>query len=117
MPKIRTEALRAGLVVATEVKNMDNMLLVPAGCVITEKHISILSAWGISEVEVEAGEGVEEVRDILEQLAPERVKELSEGLAAVFWDPVDKHPVQAEVFKLALRRKAQQLHGGKKATP
>jgi hypothetical protein len=109
MPKVRTEALRDGMVVATEVKNMDDMLLVSAGCVITEKLIDILSAWGISEVEVEACDGVEEPGDILQQLPAETLKELTTELESVFWEAINTSPVQKEAFKLALRRKAKQV--------
>ena len=119
MPKIKTEALRAGLVVASEVKHMDTMLLVPAGCVITEKHIEILSAWGVSEIEVQACEGVEEAGDILQKLPPELLNEVTARLEGIFWEPKDINPVQAEAFRLALRRKAREalankegVHGG-----
>ena len=109
MPKVKTEALRDGMVVATEVKNMDNMLLVSAGCVITDKLIGIFSAWGISEVEVQAGEGVEEAGDILQQLPAETLKELTTELEGIFWEAIDISPVQEEAFNLALRRKAKQV--------
>jgi len=112
MPKVKTEALRDGMVVATEVKNMDNMLLVAAGCVITEKHINIFSAWGISEVDVQACDGAEDAGDILQQLPPEMLKELTAELGTIFWEAIDISPVQEEAFKLALRRKAKQVCAG-----
>lgn len=92
---------------------MDNMLLVSAGCVITDKLIGILSAWGISDVEVQACDGVEEAGDILQQLPAETLKELSTGLESIFWEAIDSSPVQKEAFKLALRRKAKQVLAGK----
>ncbi len=113
MPKVKTDALRDGMVVTAEVKNMDNMLLVPAGCVITERHIHILRAWGISEVEVQAGEGVEDAGDILQELPPEELKELTAGLESIFWEAIDISPVQKEAFRLALRRKAKQACASK----
>lgn len=97
------------MVVAVDVKNMDNMLLLPAGCVLTEKHIDILNAWGITELQVEAGGPVEEVGDVLEQLPPGTLEQLRGELAALFWEPIDKGPIQAEAFDLLLRRKAKQL--------
>lgn len=108
MPKIKIESLREGMVVAADVKNMDSMLLLPAGCEISAKHVDILGAWGIAEIEVEASEDVEEPQDILQTLAPEVVEQLTKELQVIFWEPADANPVQAETFKLALRRKASQ---------
>ena len=70
MPRIKTESLQTGMVVASDVKNLDSMLLIPAGCALTERQISILQAWGIGEVEVETAANVEEP-DPLSRLAPE----------------------------------------------
>ena len=109
MPKVKTEALRDGMKVAADVKNMDNMLLVPSGCMITEKLINILSAWGISEVDVESCDGVEDAGDILQRLPSETLKELTAGLESIFWEAIDSSPVQEEAFNLALRRKAKQV--------
>jgi hypothetical protein len=99
------------MVVTADVKNMDNMLLIPAGCVLTEKHIDIFNAWGITEVQVESGGNAEDSGDILQQLPPETLEQLRKELAGIFWDPVDKSPVQAEMFDLLLRRKAKQIAG------
>jgi hypothetical protein len=111
MPKIKAESLLQGMVVTADVKNMDNMLLLPAGCVITERHIDILNAWGIAEIQVEACEGAEDSSDVVQKLPPETLQKLTEELERIFWEPVDKDPVQTETFKLALQRKAMQMLG------
>jgi hypothetical protein len=109
MPKVKTQSLVAGMVIAADVKNMDNMLLMPAGCELTEKHITILNAWGIPEVQVESCDGQEEPADVLQQLAPELLNQLADELQAIFWEPIDRNPIQREVFDLVLRRKAKAL--------
>jgi len=97
--------------VTADVKNMDNMLLIPAGCVLTEKHINIFNAWGITEVQVASGSDGENSGDILQQLPPETLAQLRKELAGIFWDPIDKSAIQAEIFDLLLRRKAKQNTG------
>jgi hypothetical protein len=109
MPKVKIASVREGMVVSADVKNMDNMLLIPTGCALNEKHIDILNAWGIAEVQVESGGNAEVSGDILEQLPPETLEQTRKDLAAIFWDPIDKNPIQAETFDLALRRKARQI--------
>jgi hypothetical protein len=117
MPKVKVASVREGMVVTADIKNMDNMLLIPAGCTLTEKHINIFNAWGITEVQVESGGDAEDAGDILQQLPAETLEQLREELTGIFWDPIDNGSVQAEIFDLALRRKAKQIARPKACTP
>ncbi len=96
------------MIVTVDVRNLDNMLLIPAGCALSGRHIDILSAWGIAEIQVEACGGSEDLADPLQQLPPETLGQLTRELQAVFWEPADESPVQQEVFNLVLRRRAKQ---------
>jgi hypothetical protein len=107
MPTIKLESLREGMVTAADVKNMDNMLLIPASTALTERHINVLNAWGIAEIQVQACAEAEEAGDILQKLPKETLDRLTAELKAVFWSPAEKSPVEWEVFTLALRRKAR----------
>jgi hypothetical protein len=89
------------------------MLLIPAGCVLTEKHIHVLNTWGIAEVQLESGAAVEDAGDVLQEMPPEMLEQTRRELIGIFWDPIDKSSVQAEVFDLVLRRKARQITGQK----
>ena len=111
MPKVKLASLRKEMMVTAEVKNMDNMLLIPAGCAVTEKHINILNAWGVTEVQMESGGAAEVSGDILEQLSAETLEQTRRQLSGIFWEPIDKNPVQAATFDLVLRRKATQIVG------
>ena len=99
------------MIVTGDVRNLDNMLLIPAGCALSERHINILCAWGIAEIQVEACEAAEDARDLLQELPPGRLEQLTRELASTFWEPVDKGPVQQEVFNLVLRRQAKRALG------
>lgn len=107
MPKLKLEQLKPGMVVAVAVKNMDDMLLAPSGCELTERHISILETWGITEVEVEASEETQAPVDPLSKLSPERLARLQRELREVFWEFDEANPIQVEIFDLMLRRKAK----------
>jgi len=97
------------MVVAREVKNIDGMLLAPAGCELSERQIGILQAWGIAEVEVEAGEEQARAHDPLAQLPAETLVKITADLRARFWKPDDFGPVPAEIFRLMLLRQAKQI--------
>ena len=110
MPKIKIEQLKEGMVVSSDVKNIDNMLLVPAGCALTDRQINILSSWGVSEVDVAVAEGCDEA-DPLAKFSPEELEVLKAEIKARFWKADEKNPVFMEIFKLALQRRIQSSKG------
>ena len=97
------------MVVAREVKNIDGMLLIPAGCELGERQIGILQAWGVSEVEVEASQELAKSHDPLAQLPPETLTKITAELRARYWKPDEFGPVPAEIFKLMLLRQARRI--------
>jgi hypothetical protein len=110
MPRVKTESLQEGMVVASDVKNMDGMLLIPSGCSLTERQIDILQAWGLAEIEVQATEGGAADADPLATLTPDVVAKMTAELKALFWKPDEANPVFAEVLKLILQRRARRSH-------
>jgi hypothetical protein len=109
MARVKTGQLKEGMVVAAEVTNMDNVLLLPAGCHLSEKHIEILQAWGIPEIQVQSTEGLEASGDPLARLTPEEVQRLTEETRALFYQLNDKEPAHLEVFNFILRRRARRI--------
>lgn len=105
MPRIKTELLQDGMVVASDVKNLDNMLLIPSGCKLTARHIGILQAWGVLEINVEAT-GEETDTDRFSRLPPEQQEKLQAEVRAQFWKADNADPVFAEIFRLIVRRRA-----------
>lgn len=105
MPRIKTELVQEGMVVSSDVRNIDNMLLIPSGCKLTARQIGILQAWGVADIEVTAGGGGEEV-DQLTTMAPEALEKLTAEVRARFWKVDDADPVFLEMFKLVMRRTA-----------
>ena len=97
------------MVVAHDVKNIDGMLLAPSGCQLSERQINILQAWGVTEVEVEAGEEMAKAHDPLSQLPPETLAKITADLRARFWKPDDFGPAPAEIFRLMLLRQARHI--------
>jgi hypothetical protein len=96
------------MVVASDVKNIDHMLLIPAGSTLTERQINILQAWGVSEIEVQSSTTAEDA-DPVAKLPPEVVTRLSAEIRSRFFKPDDANPVYAEIFKLMLQRRARKF--------
>lgn len=108
MPLRKTESLQPQMVVASDVKNIDGMLLIPAGAALTERQIDILQAWGVTQIDVQASAGVEaDSGDPLTKLPPEVLAKWTEEAKALFWKLDESNLVEAEVLKLMLRRRVQ----------
>lgn len=106
MPKIKTEALLEGLVAAEDVRNMDDMLLFPAGTALTARHIHILQTWGVTEIAVESAGDTQEEPDPLAKLPPDVAARLTTELKGRFWEYDEGQAPQKEIFRVALRRAA-----------
>lgn len=111
MPKIKLDALQEGMVVAADVKNLDDMLLIPSGCELTARHIRILQTWGVPEVTVESAGEDKGQADPLAKLSPEAAAKLTSETRAVFWKFDESNPAQKELLRLSILRKARQLLG------
>jgi hypothetical protein len=94
--------------VGVDVKNMDGMLLLPKGCELSERHIHILQAWGVAEIEIEAT-GEAETSDPLSRLPPEMLAAIAAELKALFWQPDETDPGYQAVFQAMLRRRVSNL--------
>lgn len=105
MPRIKTELLQEGMIVSSDVKNLDNMLLIPNGCKLTARQIGILQAWGVPDIEV-MSTGAAGDTDQLTKMSPEAIEQLSAEVRATFWKTDDADPVFSELFKILLRRRA-----------
>jgi hypothetical protein len=106
MAKIKIDSIKEGMVVVSDVKNIDNMLLIPAGCTLSGRQINILNAWGVGEVDVVASE-TEEDTDIMTKLPPEELEKLSAEVKSRFWKVDESNPVFMEIFILILQRRVR----------
>lgn len=104
MPRVKLDAVTEGMLVAADVKNMDDMLLIPAGCELSARHIKILRTWGISEIQID---GEEKNSTTLLKISPEVLQRLDAELRKLFWQFDAGSAAQQEIFKLALRRRAR----------
>jgi hypothetical protein len=109
MPKVKLDNLNEGMVTAAEIRNSDDMLLIPSGCELTARHIRVLKTWGIPEIQVEACGEAEDPSNPLLKLSPEQVAAIESEMRARFWRFDEANPVQQEILKLTVRRRAVQL--------
>lgn len=111
MPRINIESVRPGMKVKSDARNAEGMLLIPAGCVLSEKHIALLMTWDIPTLEVEAGSTEETVEDPLQRVPPEEIACWQAEIERQFWEFDSGHPVYQELARQMLLRKARASSG------
>ncbi len=117
MARVKVESLQVGMRVVGDIKNQDNMLLIPAGCTLTDKHIDLLRSWEIPEVEAELPAENDHPEDVLARLPEDLLGQLKTELEKRFWHFEAGNPVYEAVFKRALLRLARETLSGRAPTP
>ncbi len=112
MGTINVGDLQAGMVLASEVKNMNGQLLMPSGLSITEKHLGLLKAWGITEVDVEGVNKEDVVSQATAQMDPAILAAAEASTRELFKNTDMNHPAIVELLNLCVLRKAKQLSTG-----
>ncbi len=106
MPRIVVEKAREGMKVVQNITDPDGMLLIPAGCVLGEKHLALLNSWNIAEIDVEEDSSNEPETNILDRFTPEALAALKLKVQARFYHFEESNPIIQEAFRLALLREA-----------
>ena len=99
--------LKVGMVLAGDVKNKHGNILIKQGIELTEKHITLLKAWGITEADVAGIDQNQLDREELKALSPEFIEAVESELRDIF-PPFDSHPVMAEIYRIARKLRLKQ---------
>jgi hypothetical protein len=110
MARVSLETLTAGMKLNKPVFNMNGVLLLRAGEVLTTKHLDIFKTWGVREADVVREDGAEpeataeasvstEIRAAAEQEIVRRFRRADAG----------KDQVMADIMRVATRRLVARL--------
>jgi hypothetical protein len=110
MARIQLESLTAGMKLVKPVVNLNGVLLLRAGEVLTPKHLDILKTWGVREADVVRADGTEPDLTSDGGVSPEAQSAAEREMAHRF-RRVDtaKDPVMADILRAATRRLAVRL--------
>jgi len=101
MNAVQTDQLRAGQILAEEVRDINGRLLLAKGHEIRSNHIRIFKIWGITEVNVFGTDRHKAKIDPV--LDPELVEQARERMMFLCRHVDIEHPVIKELFELAVR--------------
>ena len=101
MNAVQTDQLKAGQILAEEVRDINGRLLLAKGHEIRPNHIRIFKIWGIAEVNVAGAASRNDKFDPV--LDPELVEQARESMTSLCRHADLEHPVIKEIFKLAVQ--------------
>jgi hypothetical protein len=107
MGVLNVNDLKEGMVLATDVKNRHEDLLLKKGSQLTKKDILILKTWGITEANVEGIDKGEVEKQDMQSLSPSIINSLERELAELF-PACDEDPVMAEIRRIVKKFKLKQ---------
>ncbi len=112
MGKVGIEFLKPGMKLESDVKDINGRLLLPSGRDISEKHIIVFRAWGVTEVDVQGAAPNQDEPAVSEEINPLLIKRAEEemGIAFLHTD-MGNHAVR-EMFRLSVVRRARMLAEG-----
>jgi hypothetical protein len=100
--------LKPGMVLADDVTNKHGNVLLGKGNQLSEKHIGVLKAWGVTEVNVEGADREQVDREEAEGLSSEAVASVEEKLKELFPDLGDNHLMQ-EIYRVVKKFKMKDM--------
>jgi hypothetical protein len=112
MGTINAGDVHVDMVLARDVKNINGQLLMPKGLKISEKHLSLLNAWGITEVEIEGITKEEMASRTAARLDPKILAEAEADIAELFRHADRKHAAVQELFSQCVLRLARSRSSG-----
>lgn len=106
MGKIDVNLLEAGMELEDDAREAKGLVLLPAGTVITEKHIGILKSWDVPEVAVKGATQGDLLGREAAKVDPAKREEISKQLAEIFRHTDREDPATQEIFRYCLIRAA-----------
>lgn len=106
MPTLPVNRLEPGMTLTADVTSLHGQLLIGAGRLLTERHISVLKAWGVDAVAVNAAAAETPSREPA-LIDAARDAAARDSLHHLFRRQDFANPVVLELFEVCARRKAR----------
>jgi len=101
--------IEAGMVLEEDVVNFQGTVLISAGAELTEKHLKALRAWGITEAKIVGISSTDLEEKSLDSVNEETRELVERELTYLFQKTNAEDPVMAELYRLAIKRRLQNL--------
>ena len=112
MGLISISDIRPGMVLAGDVKDRNNRVLLAAGQEISEKHLKIFKMWGVTDADVRGAVQEEMVVQDMAEVDPMAYQDAEQVTLDLFRHADTTHPGMKELARLSTLRRATTKTGG-----
>lgn len=111
MGVINLEDLKPDMLLDEDVLARNGRVLLRGGNRITEKHLGIFKAWGVTEASINGMTKDEAAASAAEEIDPAIFKAAEEKMRGRFIHSGTEHPLLAELLRVCIFRNIQKLQG------
>jgi len=109
MAIVNIDYLKPGMILNSDVKDINGRLMLTAGTKLIEKHLYIFRAWGVTEADIK-GITDEEVETLItKEVDPVILEKAEKELSNIFLHTDHNHPAIKELFRFCALRKARHV--------
>jgi hypothetical protein len=103
------DTLEVGMEVSADVMNVNGMLLIPKGTILSDRHLRMLRNWGVDAVHITGVSTATQEPEV--KLPPETLLEATKQVNNRFKFVSSKLGVVEAIRQMAIKRTARRLHG------
>jgi hypothetical protein len=100
--------LKEGMTLAADVKNKHGNIMIRQGMTLSEKHIMLLKAWGISDADVDGFDRDQLNEEEMKTVSPE-VIEVIENELREFFPSLEGNEIMSEIYRITKKLKIKQV--------
>jgi hypothetical protein len=100
--------LKEGMTLAADVKNKHGNIMIRQGMTLSEKHIMLLKAWGISDADVDGFDRDQINEEEMKTVSPEVIEVIENELRA-FFPSLEGNEIMSEIYRITKKLKIKQV--------
>jgi hypothetical protein len=100
--------LKEGMTLAADVKNKHGNIMIRQGMTLSEKHIMLLKAWGISDADVDGFDRDQLNEEEMKTVSPEVIEVIENQLRA-FFPSLEDNEIMSEIYRITKKLKIKQV--------
>ncbi|QJT07902.1 HDOD domain-containing protein [Oceanidesulfovibrio marinus] len=112
MGLINVSDLKEGMVLDADLVTPKGRFLLGKGVPITNKHITIMKSWGVTEADIAGASREDAAAETIASLGPECMSQAANEVDTIFAKANSDHPAVAELKRLCTIRTAQAINRG-----
>jgi hypothetical protein len=112
MGKLNLDQLRPGMVLAAHVLDRNGRVLLKSGLELTEKYLTILRQWGITEADIEGIDRDEANTQEALELDPDLLAHADASYRKLFCHADLGHPFNQELMRISVHRMVRRAMQG-----